>query len=294
MPMTVVTLTNVPSSLRGDLTKWLQEISTGVYVGNINTRIREELWKRIIDNIKQGQATMFYAKRNEIGYDFMVHNTKREVIYYDGIPLVFMPKDLSAAPPQQQLGFSNAAKYEKIKRARRGKKAISENKSENYVVIDVETTGINSEKDQIIEVAAIKMKGNEMIAFQELVKIEKELQREISELTGITDRMIANDGKDINVVLNEFLDFVGNAVLVGYNVKFDISFLNAELKKSGNTVMTNKTICLLQETKRKQKLLRDYKLSTVLKKYNISTEGLHRAYIDAKAEYELAVKLNIF
>ena len=67
MPMTVVTLTNVPSSLRGDLTKWLQEISTGVYVGNINARIREELWKRIIDNIKQGQATMSYAKRNEIG-----------------------------------------------------------------------------------------------------------------------------------------------------------------------------------------------------------------------------------
>lgn len=293
MPMTVVTLTNVPSSLRGDLTKWLQEISTGVYVGNINTRIREELWKRIIDNIKQGQATMSYAKRNEIGYDFMVHNTKREVIYYDGIPLVFMPKELSATP-QQQLGFSNEAKYEKIKRARRGRKAISENASENYVVIDVETTGINLEKDQIIEIAAIKMEGNEMIAFQELVKIEKGLQREISELTGITDEMLANDGKDVEVVLDEFLDFVGRSILVGYNVKFDIGFLNAELKKSGNAILTNKTICLLQEAKRRQKLLRDYKLSTVLKKYDISTEGLHRAYVDVKAEYELAVKLNIF
>lgn len=281
MPMTVVTLTNVPSSLRGDLTKWLQEISTGVYVGNINARIREELWKRIIDNIKQGQATMSYAKRNEIGYDFMVHNTKREVIYYDGIPLVFLPKELSPTP-LQQLGFSNAAKYEKIKRVRQRRKVISENESENYAVVDVETTGINSEKDQIIEIAAIKMEGNEMIVFQELVKIEKGLQREISELTGITDEMLANDGKDIDVVLEEFLDFVGNAILVGYNVKFDISFLNAELKKSGNEVLTNKTICLLQEAKREQKLLRDYKLNTVLKKYNISTEGLHRAYADAK------------
>ncbi|WMC93078.1 type I-E CRISPR-associated endoribonuclease Cas2e [Kineothrix sp. MB12-C1] len=293
MPMTVVTLTNVPSSLRGDLTKWMQEISTGVYVGNINTRIREELWKRIIDNIKQGQATMSYAKRNEIGYDFMVHNTKREVIYYDGIPLVFLPKELSATP-LQQLGFSNAAKFEKIKRARQRRKVISENKSENYVVIDVETTGINAEKDQIIEIAAVKMEGNEMIVFQELVKVEKGLQREISELTGITDEMLANDGKNIAVVLDEFLDFVGGSILVGYNVKFDISFLNAELKKSGNAVLTNKTICLLQEAKRKQKLLRDYKLSTVLKKYDISTEGLHRAYVDVKAEYELAVKLNIF
>ncbi|QIB68686.1 type I-E CRISPR-associated endoribonuclease Cas2 [Aminipila butyrica] len=293
MPMTVVTLTNVPSSLRGDLTKWLQEISTGVYVGNINARIREELWKRILDNIKQGQATLSYAKRGEIGYDFMVHNTKREVIYCDGIPLVFLPKEVSSTP-MQQLGFSNAAKHEKIKRARQHRKSVSENESERYVVIDVETTGINPEKDQIIEIAAIKMEGSEMIVFQKLIKIENGLQKEIAELTGITDGMLANDGKDIAVVLDEFLDFVGNAILVGYNVKFDISFLNAELKKSGHAALMNKSICLLQEAKRKQKLLRDYKLSTVLKKYDISTEGLHRAYVDAKAEYELAMKLNIF
>lgn len=292
MPMTVITLTNVPSSLRGDLTKWLQEISTGVYVGNINARIREELWERIIDNIKQGQATISYAKRNEIGYDFMVHNTKRDVIYYDGIPLVFLPKE-SSSLSLQQLGFSNAAKYEQIKRAKQHRKVVSENESEKYIVVDVETTGVNSEKDQIIEIAAIKTEGNEQIVFQELIKIEKGIPREISELTGITNEILANNGKDIDVVLEGFLGFVGNAILVGYNVKFDVSFLNSELKKSGKEILKNKTICLLQETKRKQKLLRDYKLSTVLKKYDICTEGLHRAYTDVKAEYKLAVKLNI-
>lgn len=291
--MTVITLTNVPSSLRGDLTRWLQEISTGVYVGNINPRIREELWKRIIDNIKKGQATMSYAKRNEIGYDFMVHNTNKEVIYFDGIPLVFLPKELNTEP-LQQLGFSNAAKHERIKRYSQYRKAIGENEREIYVVVDVETTGINLEKDQIIEIAAIKIEGDELVAFKELVKVGARLKREISELTGITDEMLANDGKDIDVVLDGFLDFVGNAILVGYNIKFDISFLNSELEKVGYKKLTNKTICILQEVKRKEKLLRDYKLSTVLKKYDISNTGLHRAYADAKAEYELAVKLNIF
>ncbi len=47
MVMTVVTLSKVPPSLRGDLTKWMQEIATGVYVGNFNTRVREQLWERI-------------------------------------------------------------------------------------------------------------------------------------------------------------------------------------------------------------------------------------------------------
>lgn len=168
MPMTVVTLTSVPSSLRGDLTKWLQEISTGVYVGNINVRIRKELWKRIVDNIKDGQATMSYAKRSETGYDCIVHNTNRKVIYYDGIPLVFIPNETTPKEPQK-LGFSNAAKYEKIKRNNKHKKNINE----EYVVVDLETTGINAEKDKIIEVAAIKKEDEKLLVFKELVIIDK-------------------------------------------------------------------------------------------------------------------------
>ena len=157
---------------------------------------------------------------------------------------------------------------------------------ENYVIVDVETTGLNSDKDRIIEIAAIKMLDNELIIFQNLIKIEDKLKNEIIELTGIKDETLASEGKSISIVLDDFLDFVGDSIIVG--------FINAELKKSGHKILKNKAICLLQETKRQQKLLRDYKLSTVLKKYNIPTEGLHRAYVDAKAEFELATKLNIF
>jgi|LSQX01.2.fsa_nt_gb CRISPR-associated protein Cas2 len=295
MPMTVVTLTNVPNSLRGDLTKWLQEISTGVYVGNINARIREELWKRIVDNIGQGQATMSYARRNEIGYDFIAHNTKREVIYYDGIPLVYLPIEFNSSA-SLQLGFSNASKYEKIKRVKKHRTTVDviEGESIHYVIVDVETTGVDAEKDQVIEIAAMKWVEDEIIVFQDLIEISQKLPEEITKLTGITDDMLTHSGKDINVVLERLVEFVGDSTLVGYNIKFDIKFINAELKRSNNKPLTNKTLCLLQEVKRKDKLLRDYKLDTVLKKYGISTEGLHRAHADVTAEYELALKLNIF
>ena len=49
--MIVITLTKVPPALRGDLTKWCQEIQTGVYVGNVTARVREKLWERIMRNI---------------------------------------------------------------------------------------------------------------------------------------------------------------------------------------------------------------------------------------------------
>ena len=48
-------------SLRGDLTKWMQEIATGVYVGNFNSRVREKLWERVVESVGTGEATMSYA-----------------------------------------------------------------------------------------------------------------------------------------------------------------------------------------------------------------------------------------
>ena len=91
MALTVITLKNSPPSLRGDLTKWMQEISTGVYVGNFNTKIREELWDRVVESVGSGEATMTYAYRNEIGYKFETHNSNKISIDFDGIPLVFTP-----------------------------------------------------------------------------------------------------------------------------------------------------------------------------------------------------------
>lgn len=91
MPFTVITLKRVPQALRGDLTKWMQEITTGVYIGNFNTKVREKLWKRVRDNVKDGEATISFAYRNELGYQFDTHNTGFSNIDMDGIPLVFIP-----------------------------------------------------------------------------------------------------------------------------------------------------------------------------------------------------------
>lgn len=73
--MTVIVLSDCPPKLRGDLTKWLLEISTGVYVGKVSARVRDELWLRVCDNLKSGRASMVYSTNNEQGMDFRVHNS---------------------------------------------------------------------------------------------------------------------------------------------------------------------------------------------------------------------------
>lgn len=84
-------MTDCPPQLRGDLSKWLCEINTGVYVGQVSQRVREALWIRVCENLKNGRATMVYSTNGEQKMDFRVHNTAWEPVDFDGLKLMRRP-----------------------------------------------------------------------------------------------------------------------------------------------------------------------------------------------------------
>ena len=84
-------MTNCPPSLRGDLSKWLCEINTGVYVGNVSSRVRDAIWDRVCENLKNGQATLVFNTNNEQRMDFRTHNTSWEAVDFEGIKLMRRP-----------------------------------------------------------------------------------------------------------------------------------------------------------------------------------------------------------
>ena len=169
MPLTVITVKNAPTSLRGDLTKWMQEIATGVYVGNFNTKVREQLWSRVKDSVSNGEATLSFAYRNEIGYCFDTMNAQRKVVDFEGIPLVQLPNSNNNIKEEMNLGFSHAAKFRKIRRY----SSHSKNNSPSlvpYVVIDIETDGLDENENSIIEIGAVKIGPSQLEEFNYLVK----------------------------------------------------------------------------------------------------------------------------
>ena len=102
-----------------------------------------------------------------------------------------------------------------------------------YVAFDLETTGLSSQKDEIIEIGAVRMQGGkEMDRFQTFVNPGRRLEQKIVELTGITDAMLA-DAPSIETVLPEFLKFVGDRVLVAHNADFDTGFIREACRKQG-------------------------------------------------------------
>ena len=86
--MTVVVLTAVPPGLRGHLTRWLLEISAGVFVGHISARVREEMWERIVEHVADGRALLVYSVRGEQRLAFEVHGHDWSPVDFDGIMLM--------------------------------------------------------------------------------------------------------------------------------------------------------------------------------------------------------------
>ncbi|GAA5053512.1 type I-E CRISPR-associated endoribonuclease Cas2e [Nocardia callitridis] len=99
--MTIVVLTAVPPGLRGHLTRWLLEISPGVFVGNISPRIRELMWERIIEFVAEGRALMVYAARNEQRLAFQVHGHDWTPVDHDGLVLMRRRTALDYIPSAQ-------------------------------------------------------------------------------------------------------------------------------------------------------------------------------------------------
>lgn len=300
MPFTVITLKNVPPSLRGDLTKWMQEIATGVYVGNFNSRIRSWLWQRVCDAVGSGEATLSFTNRSEIGYDFMTVNAQRQVVDYEGIPLVLIPgAEKEGRNGGSTNGFSTAAKMRMARRSVREKAPVrketeASDSPGDYVVLDLETTGLDIVHDQIIEIGALKYEKGDTSCFQRLVRISGGIPAIIEKLTGITDQMLA-DGVELEAALREFLSFAGDLPLVGYNLGFDLKFMEAGMRSCGLPAAAGNRTCDLLKLVKKEKLFqRDYKLSTTLKSYEIEGTVPHRALEDARLVFELSRKVNIF
>ena len=288
MPFTVITLKKTPAFLRGDLTKWMQEISTGVYVGNFNSKVREELWQRVIENVKEGEATICYAYRNEIGYEFRTNSKEISIADFDGIPFVMLERKENVSY-ENKLGFSKASK---MRKARQFQKQSA--KTPGYVVLDIETDGLDFLKNSIIEIGCVKAKSGKLEEFERAIKIESNLPLDIRTLTGLSDEYLAENGVDEQEALIDLLEFIGDLPVVNYGNNFDINFINYSLKNNGLQIIKNQTIDLMRCVKKEKRILENYKLQTVLKAYEIDKKVPHRALADAKLTYELTKKVNIF
>lgn len=117
--MTVIVLTNCPPGLRGFLTRWLLEISAGVFIGNPSARIRDLLWDEVQQYAHQGRALLAHTTNNEQGFTFRTHDHAWLPIDHEGLTLIRRPnaQDSSSAATTPRKGWSNASKRRRYGRS---------------------------------------------------------------------------------------------------------------------------------------------------------------------------------
>ena len=161
---------------------------------------------------------------------------------------------------------------------------------ENYTVVDVETTGLSPQKDDIIELSALKVRDNKVVEeFSTLLKSSKGVNNFISGLTGITNSML-NNAPIIEDVLPEFLAFIGNDIILGHNVNFDMRFIKAKTQLVLNKMVENSIMDTMIFAKRNLELP-NFKLTTIAQYYDIDTKNNHRGLKDCYITFEVYNKL---
>jgi DNA polymerase-3 subunit epsilon len=153
-----------------------------------------------------------------------------------------------------------------------------------FCILDLETTGTAPDANGITEIGAVLYRGGEELGtFQTLVNPGQEIPPFITVLTGITHAMVI-DAPRIDEALPTFLEFLGNAVVVGHNVRFDLSFLNAAAMHLGYGRLGNRSIDTLALARRLlRNEVRNLKLDTLAAHLRSPHKPTHRALDDAQA-----------
>lgn len=157
--------------------------------------------------------------------------------------------------------------------------------ADNYVSLDIETTGLSPDSCEIIEIGAVRVSGGRVTEeFQSLIHPENPVSDFITSLTGITNEMTA-DAPDAETVLTDFESFLGDSFIVGQNVNFDIGFLYDNMLKYLGVPLTNDFADCLRISRNLFPDLPNHKLSTLVSSFGLTQSEAHRALSDSYDAY---------
>jgi len=161
-----------------------------------------------------------------------------------------------------------------------------------FVVFDLETTGAKTPPCRVTEIGAYKVIGGEIVGeFHTLVNPEMPIPFFITMLTGISDGMV-RDAPKFGDIAGEFLDFIGDSVLVAHNAGFDIRFLNHEVSRLYEDYrVANPSLCTVQLSRKLLPHIDNHKLKTVAEYFSVELVNHHRANADALATAKIFINL---
>ena len=167
---------------------------------------------------------------------------------------------------------------------------IEDRPVDDFVVFDLETTGLSPKNDKITEIGAVRIQNGEIVeSFSQLVNPAMPIPELITKLTGITDDMV-KDKPTIDKVLPDFLDFIKDSVLVAHNASFDMGFIR-EAYEGIDVHLKNPVLDTLELSRAMFPTMKSHKLNLMAKHLKVELKNHHRAVDDALATGNILLKI---
>jgi DNA polymerase III epsilon subunit family exonuclease len=163
-------------------------------------------------------------------------------------------------------------------------------KNLTIVVFDVETTGFSATRDRVVELGAVKIRNGEVVATTNwLINPGRTIPTRAAKVHGITDAMV-KDKPGFAAIYPEFVEFIGDAILMAHNARFDVDFVRGEITRAELPLPSNAVIDSLKLFRRWYPDASSHKLGDLAQLIGLQTEGLHRG--DADAEFTARIMMD--
>ncbi len=160
-----------------------------------------------------------------------------------------------------------------------------------FSVLDVETTGLSARNNRVIEIGIIKLNNLKIVdRYQTLINPGCKIPSFITQFTGIDNDDIY-DAPFFSEVMTKIEEFIGDSVVTGHNLNFDLSFLRYEFMRSGNEPIANPNVCTLKIARKLYPMLKSKSLASVTKHLRLKNPTAHRALGDAEVTAKILVKM---
>lgn len=185
--------------------------------------------------------------------------------------------------------MSNSCETETKRKRDKGKSLLAFPR--DCTVIDIETTGLDPQWDEIIELAALRVRGGQVVdRFSSLVHPEHRIDQFITDLTGITNEAVA-DAPGVEEILPQFLEFIGSDIVVGHNVHFDVNFIYDAAERCCSRKFQNDIVDTLRLARHALPKLGSHCLGDVASALGVHQNGEHRSLVDCETTYAVLTGL---
>lgn len=163
----------------------------------------------------------------------------------------------------------------------------------DFTVFDIETSGLDPLKEEILEIAAVRLRGKEIVAtFETLIRPTRPIPPDTTKINGLTELFLLANGQDVHSALDQFLSFSAGSIIVGHNIKdFDWKFISVWAQKLNLNLGADVKFIDTLELSRKMLSLPRYNLATVGKHFGYELVNAHRALPDTEFNAKVFIAL---